>query len=147
MNFQLHFLTNFLSFSLSHLNIISSFILYSFFNHHLFFLCSFPTTTFFNKKCYIHNIFCNTFTKITTKSYVKVFTNSNLNPPLKLFFYSPILANNNLLLKIYYENIMVAFLISHFFYSLYYFSFQFHSYISFFFFFFLFFSTTHLYPL
>ena len=38
----------------------------------------------------------------------KVVTNSNLNPPLKLFFYSPILTNNNLLLKIYYENIVVT---------------------------------------
>ena len=36
----------------------------------------------------------------------KVVTSSNLNPPLKLFFYSPILINNNLLLKIYYENIV-----------------------------------------
>ena len=40
----------------------------------------------------------------------KVVTSSNLNPPLKLYFYSPILANNNMLLKIYYENIVVAFL-------------------------------------
>ena len=40
----------------------------------------------------------------------KVVTSSNLNPPLKLFFYSPILANNNLLLKIYCENIVVVFL-------------------------------------
>ena len=45
----------------------------------------------------------------------KVVTSSNLNSPLKLFFYSPILANNNLLLKIYSENIMVAFLNCHFF--------------------------------
>ena len=44
----------------------------------------------------------------------KVVTNSNLNPPLKLFFYSPILVNNNLLLKIYCENIVVAFLNGHF---------------------------------
>ena len=36
----------------------------------------------------------------------KVVTSSNLNPPLKLYFYSPILANNNMLLKIYCENIM-----------------------------------------
>ena len=35
----------------------------------------------------------------------KVITSSNLNSPLKLFFYSPILTNNNLLLKIYCENI------------------------------------------
>ena len=36
----------------------------------------------------------------------KVITNYNLNPLLKLFFYSSILANNNILLKIYYENII-----------------------------------------
>ena len=40
----------------------------------------------------------------------KVVISSNLNPPPKLFFYSPVLANNNLLLKIYCENIVVAFL-------------------------------------
>ena len=40
----------------------------------------------------------------------KVITSSNLNSPLKLFFYSPILTNNNLLLKIYCENIMITFL-------------------------------------
>ena len=40
----------------------------------------------------------------------KVITNSNLNPPLELFFYSSILTNNNLLLKIYCENIVVTFL-------------------------------------
>ena len=39
----------------------------------------------------------------------KVVTSFNLNPPLKLFFYSPILTHNNLLLKIYYENIVVIF--------------------------------------
>ena len=44
----------------------------------------------------------------------KVVTSSNLNPLLKLFFYSPILANNNLLLKIYCENIVVAFINCHF---------------------------------
>ena len=36
----------------------------------------------------------------------KVVTSSNLNPPLKLFFYLQILTNNNLLLKIYCENIV-----------------------------------------
>ena len=40
----------------------------------------------------------------------KVVISSNLNLPLKLFFYSPILINNNPLLKIYCENIVVAFL-------------------------------------
>ena len=65
--FQIHFPTDPLSHSLSHLNIISSFILY----HHLFFLYLFPTIIFFNKKCYIYNIFRNTFTRIITKSYMK----------------------------------------------------------------------------
>ena len=37
-----------------------------------------------------------------------------MNPSLKLFFYSPILINNNLLLKIYCENIVVVFLNCHF---------------------------------
>ena len=36
----------------------------------------------------------------------KVLTSSNLNLPLKLFFYLPILTNNNLLFKIYCENIV-----------------------------------------
>ena len=35
----------------------------------------------------------------------KLQSSSNLNPPLKLFFYSPILTNNNLLLKIYCDSI------------------------------------------
>ena len=74
-----------------------------FFKHHLFFL----TIIFFNEKCYIHNILRNNF---TTKFMWKVVISSNLNPLLKLFFYSPILYNNNLLLKIYYENIVIAFL-------------------------------------
>ena len=41
----------------------------------------------------------------------KVVASSTLNSPLKLFFYPLILVNNNLLLKIYCENIVVAFLI------------------------------------
>ena len=44
----------------------------------------------------------------------KVITSFNLNSPLKLFFYSPILVINNLLLKIFCENIVVAFLNCHF---------------------------------
>ena len=52
----------------------------------------------------------------------KVVTSSNLNPPLKLFFYSPILINNNILLKIYCDNI---FQLGFLFYFLYYF-FHFH---------------------
>ena len=73
----------------------------------------------------------------------KVVTSSNLNPPLKLFFYLLILTNNNLLLKIYCENI-IKILWQYFsiriFYFLYYFS-SFHFifiHISFFFSFFLF---------
>ena len=69
----------------------------------------------------------------------KVVTSSNLNSPLKLFFYSPILTNNNLLLKIYCENI-IKILWQYF-----------HSFIHMFPFFFLFFfscffCTTHVYP-
>ena len=84
----------------------------------------------------------------------KVVTSSTLNSSLKLFFYSPILTNNNLLLKIYCENIVVIFL--KIFHSLYYFSFLnlyfIHTFLfSFFFsfFYFLFFSFTrcpYLYP-
>ena len=44
----------------------------------------------------------------------KVVTSFNLNSPLKLFFYSPILVINNLLLKIFCENIVVVFLNCHF---------------------------------
>ena len=40
----------------------------------------------------------------------KVVTSSNLKPPLKLFFNTPILTNKNLLLKIYSENIILVFL-------------------------------------
>ena len=77
---------------------------YYFLFHYLFF---FFTTIFFNDKCCVHNIFRNTFTK---KFMWKIVISFNLNSPLKLFFYLPILTNNNLLLKIYYENIVVAFL-------------------------------------
>ena len=90
--------TDSLSHSLFHLNIISSFILY----HHLFFLYLFSTIIFFNEKCYIYNIFCNIF---STKFMWKVVINSNLNSPLKLFFFSQILTNTNLLLKIYCDKI------------------------------------------
>ena len=41
------------------------------FYHHLFFLYSFPTIIFFNEKCYIYNIFRNSFKRITSKSYVE----------------------------------------------------------------------------
>ena len=77
----------------------------------------------------------------------KVVTSSNLNPPLKLFFYSPILTNKNLLLKIYCENIVVMFLNQDFlFFILFLLSLiSFHPYVfSFFLFFFLFFSSTHV---
>ena len=71
----------------------------------------------------------------------KIVTNSNLNPLLKLYFYSPILANNNILLKIYCENIMVEFLNYHFFSFLPFY----HSYVSFLLFFSLDFSPPHTY--
>ena len=84
----------------------------------------------------------------------KVVTSSNLNPPLKLFFYLPILINSNLLFKIYYKNIVVVFFNYDFlFFILFFFlSFHFHPYTFHFFFsffFFLFFSSTqvsNLYP-
>ena len=75
----------------------------------------------------------------------KVVTSFNLNPPLKLFFYSPILANNNILLKIYCKNIVVAFLNCDFLLFILFFSSHHLSYILFFFFL-LVFSPTHTYP-
>ena len=74
----------------------------------------------------------------------KVITSSNLNPSLKLFFYSPMLVNNNMLFKIYCENIVVTFFNCHFLlFILFFLSF---SSIPLFFYLF-FFSTTHVYPL
>ena len=69
----------------------------------------------------------------------------------KIIFFSPILTNNNLSLKIYCENIVIAFLNFNFSFFIlffpYFFTFFF-IHISFFFFFFfpLFFSSTHTYP-
>ena len=93
-------------------------------------------------------IFTTFFTILLQESHQnfiwKVVTSFNVNPPLKLFFYLLILANNNLLLKIYYENIVIAFLNCHFLF-LYYFSFL--NYIhTFLFFFLLVFSPPHTYP-
>ena len=59
-----------------------------------------------------------------------------MNPPLKLFFYSQILANNNLSLKIYCENIVVTFLNFDFLFFILFFFFSlifFHPYVLFFF--------------
>ena len=70
-----------------------------------------------------------------------------MNPPLKLYFYSLILTNNNILLKIYCENIIIAFLNWYFlFFILFFLSFlkKFHS-SSFFFFFPSYFSPSHTY--
>ena len=66
----------------------------------------------------------------------KVVTSSYLNLLLKLFFYSSILINNNILLKIYYENIIVTILkYDILFFILFLFSlFSFHPYVFFFFF-------------
>ena len=49
-----------------------------------------PNNYIFNEKYYIYNIFRNIF---TIKFMQKVVTNSNLNSPLKLFFFSPILTD------------------------------------------------------
>ena len=111
-----------------------------YFFHSLFIL--FLTIIFFNEKCYVHNILRNTF---TTKFMWKVVTSSNLTP-LKLFFYSLILTNNNLLFKIYCENIVVVFFNQDFlFFILFFFlSFHFHPrFISFFLFSFSCFSPPH----
>ena len=108
--FQIYFSTASLSHSLSHLNIISSFILYSFF---IIIYSSYfhSQQSYFSMKSVIFTTF---FTILLQESHQnlmwKVVTSSNLNPSLKLFFYSPILTNNNLLLKFYCENIVVAFL-------------------------------------
>ena len=59
----------------------------------------------------ISTIFFTIFSQESHQNLMwKVVTSSNLNPPLKLFFNSPILANKNLLLKIYCENIILVFL-------------------------------------
>ena len=63
---------------------------------------------------FLHSFLKFTFTiflqHFHKKSFViKIDTDFNLNILLKLFFLSLILANNNLPLKIYYENIMIAF--------------------------------------
>ena len=77
----------------------------------------------------------------------KVIISSNLNPPLKLFFYSPVLANNNLLLKIYCENIVIGFLNCHFLFFILFFLYFIHMFFYFPFLFLSSFSTTHVYPL
>ena len=73
---------------------------------------------------------------------------SNLNPLLKLFFYLPILTNNNLLFKIYCENIVVVFFNQDFlFFILFFFlSFPFHPYTFHFLFSFSCFSPLHKCP-
>ena len=56
-------------------------------------------------KCVISTTFFAILSQESHQNLIwKVVTSSNLNPPLKLFFYSLILANNNMLLKIYGEN-------------------------------------------
>ena len=67
----------------------------------------------------------------------KVVNSSNLSPPLKLYFYLPILANNNMLLKIYCENIVVAFLNCHFLFFILFFLSFIHTFLFFFLLFFL----------
>ena len=78
----------------------------------------------------------------------KVVTSFNFNPPLELFFCLPILTNNNLLYKIYCENIIIMFLNQNFF-ILFFFSFISLSSIRFFsflFFFLLYIHVHYLYP-
>ena len=95
---------------------------YYFFIHSLFYffiiIYSFyiySQQLYFSMKCVISTTF---FTILSQESHQnlmwKVVTSSNLNRPVKLFFYSLILANNNLLLKVYCENIVVTFLNCHF---------------------------------
>ena len=65
---------------------------------------------------------------------------------MKLFFYSPILTNNNLLLKIYCENIVIEFLNCHFLFFILFFLYFIHTFVFFFFlFFFSRFSPPHMY--
>ena len=88
------------------------FIIHSlfFFYHHLFFLYH-SQQLYFSMKNVISTIFFAILSQESHQNLMwKVVINSNLNLPLKLFFYSSILANNNRLLKIYSENIVVAFL-------------------------------------
>ena len=144
--FKYTFLTNSLSFSLSHLNIISSFILYSFFII-IYSSYSHSQQLYFSIKNVIFTIF---FVILSQESHqnlmLKILTSSNLNPSLKLFFYSPILVNNIPLLKIYCENIVVTFLNCNFFLFLFYFSKLNYIHTFLFFFFLLVFSPPHTYP-
>ena len=99
---QIHFTTDFLSYSLSYLNIISSFILYSFF---IIIYSSYIHSQrfYFSMKSVIFTTFFAILSQESHQNLMsKVVTSSNLNPLLKLFFYSPLLTNNNLLLKIYF---------------------------------------------
>ena len=92
------------------LNIISSFIFYSFF---IIIYSSYihSQQLYFSIKNVISTTLFAILSQESHQNFMwKVVTSSNLNPPLKLYFYSPILANNNMLLKIYCENIIVAFL-------------------------------------
>ena len=134
--FQIHFPTDSLFHSLSHLNIISSFIHYSFFIIiYSFYIHS--QQLYFSIKSIIFTTFFAILSQESHQNLIwKIVTSSNLNPLLKLYFYSPILANNNMLLKIYCENIVVEFLNYHFFFFIYYFSFLsfYHPYASFLFF-------------
>ena len=91
--FPIHFPTESLFHFLSYLNIIFSFILYSFFIIiYSFYIHS--QQLYFLIKSVIFTLF---FVILSQELYQnlmwKVVTNFNLNPSLKLFFYSPILAN------------------------------------------------------
>ena len=88
------------------------FIIYSlFFFYHIYSSYIHSQQLYFSMKNVISTIFFVILSHESHQNFMyKVITSSNLNPPLKLFFYSSILVNNNLLLKIYCENIVVAFL-------------------------------------
>ena len=91
--FKIHFLID----SLSHLNIISLFILYSFYIH--------SQQLYFLIKSVIFTIFFAILSQESHQNLMwKVVTSSNLNPLLKLYFYSPILANYlKFIVKIFWQ--------------------------------------------
>ena len=127
------------------LNIISSFILHSFFII-IYSSYIYSQQLYFLMKSVIFTIFFAILSQEAHQNLMwKIVTSSNLNPLLKLYFYSPILANNNMLLKIYCENIVVEFLNCHFFFYILFFLSFFLSSIRFFYFSSWFFSTTHVY--
>ena len=90
--FKIYFPTDSLSHSLSYLNIISSFILFFFIIIYSFYIHF--QQLYFSMKSVIFTTFFAILSQESHQNLMqKVVTSSNLNPPLKLFFYSPILTN------------------------------------------------------